>query len=365
MTSTTTAASGVPNEKIRPQPVVGRKMSPNSDSNYSFSDFFEKDKQPEGPSRKSNMEMDYISIDSSSTVPAALPAKVDNEPSSSLVSSSHQLAALPPPETGKTESEARIYLSKEHSKLLINEKGNKLLQELSKKYDVRVRLEWQAVGNLLTIIGTDSNQTSFHNQLTAFLKQSEDNSNEMDTLPMKKERMITELQHSIGCLNNTSLGNVYDLFRRQKQQCQGKRSKKEADKARRSLNMMLFGQAGFREGKRRLADLRSSLAQLKVDRRPGNVEGPIRVEILNNYRYIFTPFRHENYQELLQPYMAWRKQKNEANRRDSNGHRDAGDRNSSTDCDRGNRDRDWVDGNSRGNRERERDPLPVTAPNWQ
>lgn len=349
VTSTTKNTEAVPpsTTTTRDPPIghaVARKMSPNSDSNYSFSEFFEKDKQqqqqslPVDPAIDSSerspaiaekvlessstpsIAHDFISINSS----AAAAAVGTNEASSSpsLVSSS--LQGQPPSSVG-VESEARIYLSKEHSKMLINSKGSEFLRETSALFNLRVRLEWQSVGNLLTVAGLEEQQTAFHEQLTQFLNHVEDRSEgSANQLPLRRDLLIRAIKISLSKLKE-NLGNVYDLHRTQGRDVVGRRGKKENDKARRTLNMILIGQAGLRDGHRRLTELKQSLALLV---RQEAVEGPERVssyvdadlrkEIWNNFHYVFGSLKHDNYGDLLRRYNQWRRQKNAARAAEQN-----------------------------------------------
>lgn len=312
-----------------------RKMSPNSDSNYSFSDFFEKEKEKEKEKLQAaaaeqtllskglplTVVEDFISInnpepsDSTNTADSNA-SPVNAEASPSHVSSSLQVPnkySQPPPALLPTpvevECDARIYLTKEHSKILINAKGSEFLQEMSKKFKIRVRLEWQSVGNLLTVTGFEQNQNAFHLQLTAFLNQSDkaivqNVSGWHAPLPKKRDQLIAVI---CGCISklNTNLGNIYDLYRRQEYCGSGKRSIKEADKARRQLNMILFGQAGLRDGQRRLEDLKRCVAVLQKEPESATVDEQTRGDIEANFKYIFSANKHDNYGELLPQFKLW------------------------------------------------------------
>lgn len=312
-----------------------RKMSPNSDSNYSFSDFFEKEKQlneaahgGEGAASQlvsvpketvadavAAVAEDFISIDSPSStttgaaaVAVAVPVRVVGKDEGSNIT---QVSSSLQPTQGSPKqatSEARIYLTKEHSKVLINQKGSEFLRQMSEKFSIRVRLEWQSVGNLLTVSGSEQNQSAFHAQLTAFLNQVDaDNLYSLDDrLPVKRDRFILAINVSIGRLNDC-LGNGYDLLRRIGRGYNGKKGKKEADKARRHLNMMLFGQAGLRDGKRRLDALKQSLLELKRDKTATGLDSRIREEMEENHRYIFSAMAHDNYPDLLKRYYIWKR----------------------------------------------------------
>lgn len=331
VTSTTKSneATGVDAPPAPPKPSTVRKMSPNSDSNYSFSDFFEKERQMnsligqeqalnpspvdpspiEQPSEQNVTESsavtaaeEFISINSASST-------TTGDSNAMTVSSSNLQLVQQQPEaemSSDKESEARIYLTKAHSKVLINDRGSEFLRIMSEKFNIRVRLEWQSVGNLLTVCGLERGQNAFHHELTAFLERLDtDKAQHINTLPVRKDRLIVALTMSISRLRE-NLGNVYELLQKQGKKPHGLKSRKDADRARRQLNMILFGQAGLRDGKRRLDELKRGLWQLRKD--PGSeINVQWRLEMEEHFKYIFTPFSHDNYPDLVHRYNAWRK----------------------------------------------------------
>lgn len=350
MVTSTTKSVG---EKGGVEASVARKMSPNSDSNYSFSEFFDKDKQAAqltalptvnekaaaAPPEEVNAQ-DFISINTptQSSPPRPSHSLVNEDTNSSHVSSSHQSTATlprlmdltplapPPPVVEEAESEARIYLSKDHSKVLINEAGSRFLQDLSEKFTIRVRLEWQAIGNLLTLTGSQANQNAFHGALTKFLMREDDKMG-IDSLignhqlPKRRDALIQVIQASFSLLQ-TYLGNVWDMHRKVmefERHGGGKKTQKNVDKVRRSMNMILFGQAGLRDGARRLDELKRHLTELIGYEGTSNyVENKFRDEIENNFRYIFSPVRHDNYPDLLQRYSVWKKSKRTSDQKANN-----------------------------------------------
>lgn len=337
VTSTTKSMEATANDVTSGGGVVVpyvRRMSPNSDSNYSFSDFFEKEKQAAAvaeqklhssdgaPSSAATVSAvavaeDFISINTSSassTTNNAVSVTTAPPPAKEDASPSHVSSSLPQQPTDK-ESDARIYLTKEHSKILINQKGSEFLQEMSERFKIRVRLEWQSIGNLLTVTGLEQNQNSFHAQLTLFLNQNDKvlvaPSMWAAPLPKKRDQLIAVIGGCIGRLG-TNLGNIYDLYRRQEYSGTGRRSIKEADKARKLLNMILFGQAGLRDGQRRLGELKQGLAVLQsesTDTATTTVDEKVRENMETNFRYIFSANKHTNYGELLPRYKNWIRQR--------------------------------------------------------
>lgn len=279
-----------------------RKSSPNSDSNYSFTEFFEGDKPSTVDSplattpkevnamEQKNVNADYIAIADRT------------ESNATNVSSSGQQG----PDNSKSpvQSEARILLSKDNSKILINEKGSGFLREMSKKFNLRVRLEWQSVGNLLTICGTEPDQNGFHGELTKFLGEvSQERYNNLPRLPSNKKLLIETINSAFNCLKQ-DLGNVYALQKRSESDT-GFKDTRDARKARKNLNISLFGQAGLREGKRRLQQLKDSLALIKSQDAPLGEDDTRLME--ENYQYIFTSYKHKNYKELLYQYRMWQR----------------------------------------------------------
>lgn len=69
--------------------------------------------------------------------------------------------------------------------------------------------------------------------------------------------------------------------------------------------MILFGQAGLRDGQRRLEDLKRCVAVLQKEPESATVDEQTRGDIEANFKYIFSANKHDNYGELLPQFKLW------------------------------------------------------------
>lgn len=205
--------------------------------------------------------------------------------------------------------EAKIYLTHLHSKYLLSPMGNAFLIKMSKSHKLKARMDFTSVGHVLVIFGLPSNQDKFQRELLLKyrelaegnnLKQCQNNLN----VPKRADVLIRFLRDNITQLLN-NLGNVNHLLKRLQflERQQSKSGNKLAEKVRRSLNMILVGQAGLKDGTMHLDKLLRSLKTLINDYSNDEVTSPqLRSDITDHWKVIFSPYRHENYQQLVDAY---------------------------------------------------------------
>lgn len=308
-----------------------------TDSNYSFSEHFPSNEKNDGES------LSTLKIDRSKSVgqlPDFIPISGDSE-MGIATKSERKVGPLPDfislgdsdedndsktlnPEgeniEGKGQSEesceGKIYPSKFHSQFLLSPEGTKFLVESSREHNVKVIMDWSAVGNVLVIHGLPSNQDKFHTALMEKMKAVSDDKNrktleQSQKLPRARDNLIKVLQESILQLEK-DLGDVIDLHKKMKFN-EGRSSKsnfKLAEKYRRTLNMILMGQAGLRDGQMHLSNLQDKLRELKGCTNNEPVTLDLREQIEKHYRYIFSSFQHGCYEQLIRVYMNMKKTNN-------------------------------------------------------
>lgn len=205
--------------------------------------------------------------------------------------------------------EAKIYLTHFHSKYLLSPVGNAFLVKTSRAHKLKARLDFTSIGHVLVIFGMPSDQDKFQRELLLKYRELEDESNQKQTqsnlnVPKRTDVLIKFLRENITQLLN-NLGNVNHLLKRLQflERQQSKSGYKLAEKVRRSLNMILVGQAGLQDGTMHLDKLLMSLKTLMNDYNSEDVTPPqLRSEITDHWKVIFTPYRHENYQQLVNAY---------------------------------------------------------------
>uniref|UniRef100_T1P7M5 Uncharacterized protein n=1 Tax=Musca domestica TaxID=7370 RepID=T1P7M5_MUSDO len=215
-------------------------------------------------------------------------------------------------EVGQTDGlpcEAKIYLDQFHTKYLLSLEGRNFLAKSSKECDLKARLDFTTVGHVLVIFGLPSNQDKFQRELLMKYREIADqtaqkNIQSMPNIPKRIDVLIRFLRDDINQLN-TNLGNANHLYKRLQyvERQQSKAGFKQADKIRRSLNMILLGQAGLQDGNIHLDKLLLSLKTLINDYKSDDATPhQLRSEISSHWKFIFSSYRHDNYEDLLKTY---------------------------------------------------------------
>ena len=163
----------------------------------------------------------------------------------------------------------------------------------------------------MIIHGLPVDQDKFHRELLLKYRQLSDqmnrkNSNTSVKVPKRVDVLIRFLREGINQLLS-NLGNVNELLRKlqhlENHFDNSKSNQKGADKIRRSLNMILLGQAGLADGNMHLDQLLLSLKALindfKIDE---NAPNNLRDDIDLHWKQIFTSYRHDNYADLVESY---------------------------------------------------------------
>lgn len=314
-----------------------------SDSNYSFSEHFDvlsKSDNADAREDKQIMPLEEESIlmnnsrakpRSMETLPDFIPLfdstveennEINNERETSLTGISRRFVAAETDEEieydenrGKGDPlpevpcEAKIYLTHLHSKYLLSPMGNAFLVKLSRCHKLKARLDFTSVGHVLVIFGLPSNQDKFQRELLLKYREITDENNQKQSLhninvPKRADVLIRFLRDNITQLLS-NLGNVNHLLKRLQflERQQSKSGYKLAEKVRKSLNMILVGQAGLKDGTMHLDKLLTSLKTLINDYSNDEITPPqLRSEITDHWKVIFSPYRHENYQKLVDAY---------------------------------------------------------------
>lgn len=206
--------------------------------------------------------------------------------------------------------EAKIYLTHLHSLYLLSPVGNAFLVKTSRAHKLKARLDFTSIGHVLVIFGLPNNQDKFQRELLLKYRELEKQENNhkheqsMFNVPKRIDVLIRFLRENINLLLN-NLGNVNHLLNRMQflERQQSKSGYKLAEKVRRSLNMILVGQAGLQDGSIHLDKLLVSLKTLINDYNSKDVTPPeLRSEITDHWKVIFSAYRHENYQRMVETY---------------------------------------------------------------
>lgn len=300
------------NEDVDKATQKAKRIRFDSDSNYSFSEYFEGDRQ----SDESDSAKESTSIDDTGSNPDFIPLGNGSEEiveDNGDISTENRRMIEEDPTQSRPVEKSTIYLSKDHCKCLLTRPGNEFLTNANSKHSVVVRMEWRSFGNILIVEGSTRSQDNFHKDLIAYCEAAEKAAHvkrlTSQKLPRNRLSLIKFIKDQLIQLEN-SHGNVKELFLRlcMHQKQNNRNNNKNADRIRRSLNMILMGQTGLREGPLHLRLLQSNLKSLML---MSNLEvaNPMREEVFKHYQYIFSPVEHSDYPGLLSEYEAIRKQK--------------------------------------------------------
>lgn len=204
------------------------------------------------------------------------------------------------------KTEAKVFLTKEHSKILLNH-GDDFLQESREKFDLQLRLVWESVGNMLVMYGLPLKQTAFYNELLDFMKpitreEHSKNRNNAFTMPKSRDKLMNFITDHLRRLKDEkrSFNNLREMIKKMERQV-SQQEFKSADKIRRQLNTFFFGKIGLREGKTHLIGMIKKYQTLK-EGGAGCDSIEFREELRQHFLYLFTAYDHENYAELMSDY---------------------------------------------------------------
>lgn len=266
-----------------------------SDSNYSFSDYYQGDNVVKPKPTLSITLPDFIPLNSNNSEQLPLPPSPPSPPSPPRIT---------PEESSQINCDAKIYLTKDHCKYLMTTQGSSFLQNNSTKNNVSIRMEWNSIGNVLIVTGVPNGQDKFHIDLKSFFNSIEKKLKSRSDIGIPKNRitLIAYLTETIRELEKP-MDSVQDLFHRMRQyeDFNTKASNKKAERVRKKLNMILFGKCGLRDGQKHLIGLQQNLRQLSQSRNE-TVSINFRREIVEHVNYIFSPFQHNNYADLVQQF---------------------------------------------------------------
>lgn len=304
------------NEQTEPELSTASSGAHNdSDSNYSFSEYFNQQPATSKPSESTALP-DFIPIDSDNTDgdrdnDSLTPNDDDDEMLTPSPIDVTTAAAAANDDAGQY-SEAKIYLSKDHSKYLMTRNGTAFLNETYNKHGVKLRMEWCSIGNILIVCGRPTAQDNFHADLLAYCTRTEDEMRKKQEIsqqvPKNRQTLIRFIKDQITQLERP-LGNVRDCFQRllDAEKQRSKAGTRNADKARKTLNMILLGQTGLRDGAMHLTALQSNLRCLVETETKDLISSVFRNEVFQHFKYIFSSVSHDNYAEMVRDYEAMRK----------------------------------------------------------
>lgn len=191
---------------------------------------------------------------------------------------------------------------KDGKTLLSTEKGFNFLEQAYAKYRVKIRIEWTAHGKTVVVNGTKSDQSRFVADLSDFLNGTTGINGFTFTLPKNRDSLVRILNENLDLLKRRA-GNVDQMFgiMCRNEDMATKSSIKTANRVRKELNVILFGQAGLRDGRMHLAALKRNF-QTVLDQEHYVVPLHIHEQMELHFNYIFSSSRHTDYRSLIREY---------------------------------------------------------------
>lgn len=292
-----------------------------SDSNYSFSEHFEVPSSTtttlnESETRKSNGPMDALpdiiplsSMDDDvaeqdiqlSTTSQGISMCVNSKVSSSSGGAAQDEENLP-----DCPSEAKIIMAHDQTQYLFSPEGRQFLIDSAKQCNVNVRMDFKEYGYVLVIYGLKKDQEDLQLLLLRRNQEVKRKTTEFQSQkpPKRIDVLIRFMRDGINSLTG-DLGNAKGHYFRIKEleRMNTKNGFKLAERKRRLLNMILFGQAGLNNGSMHLDQLLLILKRLVDEHKlEENASAAMRNKIEEHWKVIFSPIAHPNYESLLQSY---------------------------------------------------------------
>ncbi|XP_041770426.1 uncharacterized protein LOC121592741 [Anopheles merus] len=233
------------------------------------------------------------------------PQPTPEPPANAIVRAAEPDRSIMPKAGEPVETDAKVVLSKDHAKVLLSLKGSEFLNEAGQRYNVRLSITFESVGNMLQIHGTTEAQDRFHEELVRYLSDgtqqpviADDNNIEYNNCPKLSNKLAKYIRGHLKQLVSSQHLPMSKLLENWSNATQA-----TIARHRRKLNILLFGVYGMREGRKYLNVLRTQLALcLQTKPRDSEVSQAQRDTVNEAIRYIFTGYDHKDYLTLAEEF---------------------------------------------------------------
>lgn len=300
-----------------------------SNSNYSFSEFYQQPKQsvevfksPESVNESSETSFEKAIKAVKETIAEKETTKMVKNPFAVKLPEFIPLSNdenIPRPVQIEHEpevvGEAKMMMTNDHSKLLMNKKGQNFLSDLQSRLEVTAIFKWDGTGNSLIISGVPSNQSMFHLEVREYLFRTElaqyEKILETSTnLPKNKVRIVHVLKENLQLMNRLktfAVKSTLDTMISAEKTMDFKKTLK----CRKALNIAFVGHAELCEGAQHVGALRRILFLLEKELTQGKFEisAEMREEITMHMKPIFSHHDYGDYKKLFSQYSKIMKQR--------------------------------------------------------
>lgn len=337
---------------------VSCKKSPNelhedSNSNYSFSDFFQppqevfkspeastsvkssssSDPSPPMPARgSSNLVINPFANKLPEYIPLSSTANTQQPRDNHINHQNNQIVqrtqdAAPRANQSKVQiirepevaCDARMLLTKDHFLLLSNKPGQKFIAGLQERLNVVTVFCVDSNGNSMVITGFPSDQSLFHLEVREYLYKVEVDRHEAllrasSQVPKAKASVVNFLKLNLQSITKLK---VYAVKKILESMIEAEKvlDHKKVLKCRKTLNIAFIGDAELEDGAVHIGALRRILQLLEKELNKGKVDisSGLRDEIMEHMRPIFSTTNHGDYNKLFYQYSKVMKQRQKKN----------------------------------------------------
>lgn len=205
-------------------------------------------------------------------------------------------------------TEAKIMIDLNRKQIMKSQK--KQIQMIGAKYNVKIKFPEQTDPRHLFVIGTISNQNSFHEELRKFffkcelLKQQERYETSMQ-LPSTIGKIVERLKSDLQSIKFTGIKEakryLESFFHSQRHY-----DHKKFVKYRRNLNIVFIGYGELKDGGIHVRAIKNILAILEKEVEDGHsnalIDSNLKDKLMTHMKYIFSPIDHGNYSQLFRNY---------------------------------------------------------------
>ncbi|CAG9798679.1 unnamed protein product [Chironomus riparius] len=262
-----------------------------SNSNYSFSEFYKPNSEPSNENQiisdRNNPQLlsDYVPLVSTNK---------------NAENTNHQLA--PVNDTQPKVCDSKVLLTKEHASILMSSKGQNALFNLGERFKIVSQFKFDSMGNSIWLTGLPFNQLMFHNEMKELIYKIETDEYERmiektTQIPKIICRTVSYLKSNFQSIKNSGLRETKQLLDKFTA-AEKTHNHRKAVKCRKALNIIFIGHAELGDGARHMNELKKIYVLLEKEVELGNGDAPVdpklRHEISMHIRYIFSAVDHSN-----------------------------------------------------------------------
>lgn len=274
-----------------------------SNSNYSFSEFYKPNSEPNNENQiisdRNNPQplSDYVPLVSTNR-------NAENKNNQLVVVNDSQAKVC----------DSKVLLTKEHASILMSPKGQNALFDLGERFNIVSHFKFDSMGNSIWLTGLPFNQLMFHNEMKEIIYKIEADEYEKmiektTQIPKIISRIVSFLKSNFSSIKSYGLRETKQLLDKFTV-AEKTHNHRKAVKCRKALNIIFIGHAELGDGAKHMSELKRILVGLEKEIEQGNadsqVDPKLRNQISVHIRYIFSAVDHSNlygdYRKMFEEY---------------------------------------------------------------